>query len=165
MSSHDGSTPSSDLSTAQSSQPSIFMSSGSRGRIDLAWGHCKEAPELSVRCKKTKLVCLYCAKVFVSCGINQFKQHLAKAKGEVEQCRKCPPDVRHQMLLNLKRNAETKKKVKEMQADFNPFNAQQWEHEEMMIRQLKDDGDGDDDEDVNTKKHMLPPKVVKNKKI
>jgi len=31
----------------------------------------------------------------------------------------------------------------------------------MMIRQLEDD----DDEDVNTKKHMLPPKVAKNKKI
>jgi hypothetical protein len=29
------------------------------------------------------------------------------------------------MLLNLKGNAETKKKgVREMQADFNPFNAQ-----------------------------------------
>jgi hypothetical protein len=37
-------------------------------------------------------------------------QHLAGAKGEVEQCRKCPPDVRHQMVLNLKGNAETKKK-------------------------------------------------------
>jgi hypothetical protein len=36
------------------------MSSGSRGRTDLAWGHCREAPELSVGCKKTKLgpVCL-----------------------------------------------------------------------------------------------------------
>jgi len=74
------------------------------------------------------------------------------------------------MLLNLKGNAETKKKVREMQADFNPFNAQQREHEEMMIRQLEDDGDGDgddddeDDEDVNTKKHILPPKVAKKKK-
>jgi len=112
MSSHDGSTPSSDLSTAQSSQPLISMSRGSRGRIDLAWGHCKETPKLSVGCKKTKLVCLYYAKVFVGCGINQFKQHLAKAKGEVKQCCKCPHDVRHQMLLNLKGNAETKKKLK-----------------------------------------------------
>ena len=111
MSSHDGSTPSSDPSTAQSSQPSISMSSSSsRGRTDLAWGHCREAHELSVGCKKTKLVCLYCAKVFAGGGINRFKQHLAGAKGEVEQCRKCPADVRHQMLLNLKRNAETKKK-------------------------------------------------------
>ena len=78
--------------------------------------------------------------------------------------RKCPPDVQHQMLLNLKGNVETKKKIREMQADFNPFNAQQREHEEMMIRQLEDD-DGDDEEeedreDVNTKKHMLPPKVA-----
>jgi hypothetical protein len=164
MSSHDGSTPSSDPSTAQSSQPSIFMSSGSRGRTDLAWGHCSEAPELSVGCKKTKLVCLYCVKVFASGDINRFKQHLAGAKGEVEQCRKCPPDVRHQMLLNLKGNVETKKRVREMQADFNPFNAQQREHEEMMIRELEDD-DEDDDEDVNTKKYMLPPKVAKKKKI
>jgi hypothetical protein len=50
-----------------------------------------------------------------------------------------------------------------MQADFNPFNAQQREHEDMMIRQLEDDDNGD--EDVNTKKHMLPPKVAKKKKI
>jgi hypothetical protein len=54
-----------------------------------------------------------------------------------------------------------------MQAEFNPFNAQQREHEEMMIRHLEDDDDGDDedDEDVSTKKHMLPPKVAKKKKI
>jgi len=30
-----------------------------------------------------------------------------------------------------------KKRVREMQADFNPFNAQQMKHEEMMIRQLE----------------------------
>jgi hypothetical protein len=52
-----------------------------------------------------------------------------------------------------------------MQADFNPFNAQQREHKEMMIRQLEDDDGDDGDGDVNTKKHMLPSKVVKKKKI
>ena len=36
MSSHDGSTPSSDPSMAQSSQPLISMSIGGRGRTDLA---------------------------------------------------------------------------------------------------------------------------------
>jgi hypothetical protein len=56
------------------------MSSGSRGRTDLTWGHCREVPELSVGCKKTKLVCLYCAKVFAGGGINRFKQHLVGAK-------------------------------------------------------------------------------------
>ena len=71
------------------------------------------------------------------------------------------------MLLNLKGNAREKKRVREMQADFNPLNARQREHEEMMIRQLEDDdGDDDkDDEDISTKKHMLPLKVVKEKKI
>jgi len=48
-----------------------------------------------------------------------------------------------------------------MQTEFNPFNAQQREHEVMIIRHLEDD----DDEDVNTKKHMLPPKIAKKKKI
>jgi len=87
------------------------MSSGSRGSTDLAWGHCREALKLIVGCKKTKLVCLYCAKVFAGGDINRFKQHLAGVKGEVEQCRKCPPDVRHQMLLNLKGNAGKKKEL------------------------------------------------------
>jgi hypothetical protein len=84
MSSHDDSTSSSDPSTTQLSQPSISMSSGSRERTDLAWSHCRETPELSVWCKKTKLVCLYCAKVITGGGINRFKQHLAEAKGEVQ---------------------------------------------------------------------------------
>jgi len=56
----------------------------------LAWGHCREAPELSVGCKKTKLVCLYCAKVFAGGGINRFKQHLTGAKGEVDFLVYCP---------------------------------------------------------------------------
>ena len=75
----------------------------------MTWGHCREAPKHSVGCKKIKLVCLYCAKVFMSGSINQFKQHLVGAKGE-KQCHKCPLDVGHQMLLNLKGNVETKKK-------------------------------------------------------
>jgi len=97
--------------TTQSSEPSISIStsSGIRGKTDLAWDHCREAPKLSAGCKKTKLVCLYCAKIFAGGGINRFKQHLAGTKGEVEQCHKCPPDVRHQMLLNLQGNVEKKK--------------------------------------------------------
>jgi hypothetical protein len=37
------------------------------------------------------------------------------------------------MLLNLKGNV-VKKRVRKMQADFNPFNAQQRKHREMMIK-------------------------------
>jgi len=167
MSSQHGSTPSSDPSTAHSSEPSISIStlSGIRGKTDLAWGHCREAPELSVGCKKTKLVCLYCAKVFAGEGINRFKQHLAGAKGEVEQCRKCPPDVRHQILLNLQGNIEKKRRAREMKVDFNPYSVEQREHEEKMIKQLEDDDKGEDDDDddddeADGKKQMLPPKVA-----
>nr|TKS06838.1 hypothetical protein D5086_0000120350 [Populus alba] len=50
MSSQHGSTSNSDPSNAYSSEPSIFMSTscGVRGKTNLAWGHCKEALELSV---------------------------------------------------------------------------------------------------------------------
>jgi hypothetical protein len=112
MSFRDGSILNSDPSTVQSSQLSIFMSSGSREITNLVCGHCREALNLlSVGCKKTKLVCLYYAKVFAGDDINRFKQHLARAKKKIEQCRKCPHDVRHQMLLNLKGNVEKKKEL------------------------------------------------------
>ena len=167
MASQHGSTSNSTPSTTPSSEPSISIStsSGIRGKTNLAWGHCREAPEFSVGCKKTKLVCLYYAKVFAGGGINRFKQHLAGTKGEVEQCRKCPPDVRHQMLLNLQ-NVEKKRRAREMEANFNPYNAKQREHKERMIRQLEDDCKGndddndDDDVEVDGKKLMLPPKVA-----
>jgi hypothetical protein len=68
-------------------------------------------PETTFQEINMALICLYCANVFAGGGINRFKQHLAGAKGEVEQCRKCPPDVQHQMLLNLKGNAGKKKEL------------------------------------------------------
>jgi len=50
MASQHGSTSNSTPSTTQSSEPSISIStsSGIRGKTDLAWGHCREAPELSM---------------------------------------------------------------------------------------------------------------------
>jgi hypothetical protein len=71
------------------------------------------------------------------------------------------------MLLNLKGNVETKKRVREMQADFNPFNAQQRKHEEMMIRQLEDDDGDDDDEgddDEDAKKTYVTTEGCKKEK-
>ena len=51
--------------------------------------------------KKKQINMLYCAKAFAGGDINRFKQHLVGTKKEMEQCRKCPSDDRHQMLLNL----------------------------------------------------------------
>ena len=76
MSSRNGSTSNNDPSTTQSFQHLIFMSSGSRVRTYLACDHCREAPELNVGCNKTKLIYLYCAKVFTGGSINRFKQYL-----------------------------------------------------------------------------------------
>ena len=55
-----------------------------------------------------------------------------------------------------------------MQADFNPFSAQQREHEEMMIRHLEDDEEEEEEEDyedVNTKKHMFHRRLQKRKRF
>jgi hypothetical protein len=71
------------------------------------------------------------------------------------------------MLLNLKGNVETQKRVREMQAYFNPFNAQQRKHEEMMIRQLEDDDGDDDDEgddDEDAKKTYVTTEGCKKEK-
>jgi len=43
-----------------------------------------------------------------------------------------------------------------MQADFNPFNAQQRDHEEMMIRQLEDD------EVMMMRRRMIRMSILKN---
>lgn len=42
----------------QSSQPLISTLEGIRGKIDITLCYCREALELSVGCKKIKLVCL-----------------------------------------------------------------------------------------------------------
>ena len=54
MSSQYHSSPNNDPLTTYSFEPSISMStsSGIRGKIDLARGHCKKAPKLNVGCKK-----------------------------------------------------------------------------------------------------------------
>jgi hypothetical protein len=95
MSSRNRSTLNNNLSTTQLFQPSIFMSSGSNVRTYLACGHCREAPELNVGCKKTNLIYLYCAKVFTGGDINRFKQYLVEAKGKVEQYHKYSFYIRH----------------------------------------------------------------------
>lgn len=65
----------------------------SRGKTDIAWGHCKQIEE------KGKLVnlCIYCDKIIRGGGINRFKFHLVGIKGQVETCKKVPPDVQYQM--------------------------------------------------------------------
>jgi hypothetical protein len=79
--------------------------------------------------KEKKIACLYYAKGFTSGGINQFKQYLVGTKGEMKQCHKCPPDIHHQMFLNLQRNVEKKRRAREMKANFNPYNFKQREND------------------------------------
>jgi hypothetical protein len=48
----------------------------------VALGYCRKAFKLNVRCKKIKLICLYCGKAFIGREINRLKHHLAEIKGK-----------------------------------------------------------------------------------
>ncbi|XP_022894133.1 uncharacterized protein LOC111408626 [Olea europaea var. sylvestris] len=106
-----------DNSTPHSSSP---LKIRARGKTDIAWGHCKEILEASNNGNKNKkkLVCLYCGKTFAGGGINRVKQHLAGMKGDVDSCRKVPPDVRFKMKENLDVFAAKKCKTQEILDEY-----------------------------------------------
>ncbi|KAG4399713.1 hypothetical protein AAZX31_08G274000 [Glycine max] len=92
-----------------------------RVKSDPAWGHCKVAEEN----EKTILLCLYCNKIFRGGGINRFKNHLAGEKGQCEQCKNVPADVRFQMKQNLDERKNKRRKVREEYVDSNEFGEDQ----------------------------------------
>ncbi|GJN12015.1 hypothetical protein PR202_ga30258 [Eleusine coracana subsp. coracana] len=59
---------------------------------DPAWAHAKVVVGF-----KNKTICLHCGKQIGGGGITRLKYHLAGLKGQVEECKKVPPDVRWQM--------------------------------------------------------------------
>ena len=58
---------------------------------DLAWAH----GQVVVGAKNTS-ICVYCNKR-IGGGITRLKYHLAGIKGQVEPCKRVPPDVQWQM--------------------------------------------------------------------
>ncbi|XP_022855487.1 uncharacterized protein LOC111376741 [Olea europaea var. sylvestris] len=88
---------------------------------------------------KKKLVCLYCGKTFGGGGINRVKQHLAALKGDVDSCRRVPPDVRFKMKENLDIFAAKKRRTQEVLNECNPHSSYYREQEEQMYRNLGDD--------------------------
>ncbi|XP_022871119.1 uncharacterized protein LOC111390332 [Olea europaea var. sylvestris] len=129
-----------DNSTPHSSSP---LKNRAREKTDIAWGHCKEILEASNNGNKNKkkLVCLYCGKTFAGGGINRVKQHLAGMKGDVDSCRKVPPDVRFKMKENLDVFAAKKRKTQEILDECNPHSSYYREKEEQMYRDLGGDDD------------------------
>lgn len=95
-----------EASTENTAQTNINI----RGKTDIGWGHCKSILENG----KTVMLCTYCDKIIRGGGINRFKCHLAGAKGQVEKCKKVPPEIQNQMKENLD---EVKNKKRKTQAE------------------------------------------------
>ncbi|XP_058732906.1 uncharacterized protein LOC131604488 [Vicia villosa] len=106
----------------------------SRGKTDIAWAHCKQVEE------KGKLVnlCIHCNKIIRGGGINRFKRHLAGITGEVEPCKKVPPDVQYQMKQNLDEVSNKRRKTQAQNLDVD-LNTQEGGVEEMDVEQSRPD--------------------------
>ncbi|KAI8008728.1 hypothetical protein LOK49_LG07G00872 [Camellia lanceoleosa] len=75
-----------------------------------AWAHAK-----MVMGNNNNTICLYCNKHIGGGGITRLKYHLARIKGEVDPCKKVPPDVKWQMkqlLEEYKREKERRQRVR-----------------------------------------------------
>ena len=64
-------------------------------------------------------MCIYCDKIIRGWGINRFKFHLAGIKGQVETCKKVPPDVQYQMKQNLDEGANKRRKTQAQNFDVD----------------------------------------------
>uniref|UniRef100_A0A6N2K815 BED-type domain-containing protein n=1 Tax=Salix viminalis TaxID=40686 RepID=A0A6N2K815_SALVM len=70
---------------------------------DPAWAHGQVVPGV-----KNASICIYCNKRINGGGVTRLKYHLAGIKGEVEACKKVPPEVKWQM----KQMKERRKRIR-----------------------------------------------------
>ena len=76
-----------------------------RGKIDIAWAHCKLIREGD----KIAMMCIYYDKTIRRDGINRLKGHSAGEMGQVSLCKKVPLDVCYQMKHNIEENKSKNK--------------------------------------------------------
>ncbi|KAL9675981.1 hypothetical protein QQ045_004192 [Rhodiola kirilowii] len=111
--------------TEHESQPSSEEASSNpkaiRSKTDPAWGHCKQLLEDA---GKIALLCIHCNKIIRGGGINRFKCHLTREKGQVEQCKKVSPDIQHQMRQSIDAVRSKKRRVEEEYEDSYPIHEQ-----------------------------------------
>ncbi|KAG5241741.1 transcription factor/ chromatin remodeling BED-type(Zn) [Salix suchowensis] len=63
---------------------------------DPAWAHGQVVPGV-----KNGSICIYCNKRINGGGVTRLKYHLAGIKGEVEPCKKVPPEVKKRIRTDI----------------------------------------------------------------
>ena len=97
---------------------------------DPAWAH----GQVVVGAKNAS-ICIYCNKQINGGGITRLKYHLAGIKGQVEPCKRVPPDVKWQMNQLIEDLTVEKDKRKRVRTDIG--NSQSFSNDEV------EEGDND----------------------
>uniref|UniRef100_A0A6N2L2P9 BED-type domain-containing protein n=1 Tax=Salix viminalis TaxID=40686 RepID=A0A6N2L2P9_SALVM len=80
---------------------------------DPAWAHGQVVPGV-----KNASICIYCNKRINGGGVTRLKYHLAGIKGEVEACKKVPPEVKWQMKQMVDEMTMEKERRKRLRTDI-----------------------------------------------
>ncbi|KAL9380619.1 hypothetical protein Peur_026276 [Populus x canadensis] len=96
-----------------SSSGGSSMASAPARSDDLAWAH----GQVVVGAKNSS-ICVYCSKRINGGGITRLKYHLAGIEGQVEACKKVPPDVKWQMKQLIEDLTMKKEKRKRLRTDI-----------------------------------------------
>ena len=96
-----------------SSSGGTSISSAPARSDDPAWAHGQVIAGV-----KNASICIYCNKRINGGGVTRLKYHLAGIKGEVEPCKKVPPDVKWQMKQLIDDLTMEKEKRKRLRADI-----------------------------------------------
>eukprot|EP00258_Populus_trichocarpa_P049868 XP_024465887.1 uncharacterized protein LOC18102381 [Populus trichocarpa] len=96
-----------------SSNGASSMASASARSDDPAWAH----GQVVVGAKNSS-ICVHCSKRINGGGITRLKYHLAGIKGQVEACKKVPPDVKWQIKQLIKDLTMEKEKRKRLRTDI-----------------------------------------------
>ncbi|KAG5241726.1 zinc finger protein [Salix suchowensis] len=83
---------------------------------DPAWAHGQV-----VAGSKNASICIHCNKRINGGGVTRLKYHLAGIKGQVEPCKKVPPDVKWQMKQLLEDMTTEKEKRKGVRTDIGNY--------------------------------------------
>nr|TKS17714.1 hypothetical protein D5086_0000010850 [Populus alba] len=96
-----------------SSSGGSSMASAPARSDDPAWAHGQV-----VVGAKNSCICVHCSKRINGDGITRLKYHLAGIKGQVEACKKVPPDVKWQMKQLIEDLTMEKEKRKRLRIDI-----------------------------------------------
>ena len=79
---------------------------------------------------------MFCEKLFKGGGITRVNQHLACVKGEIEHCKKVPPEVSNRIKQHVEGFVSKKRRAQETFETQNPYGPGLREHEDEDVQEI-----------------------------